>query len=289
LQSSLKMKMRDDFAVLILTHGRPHNVKTLKMLKNANYNGRWYIVIDDEDASASEYHKLYGKNVIQFSKKEIAIDFDQGDNFNDMRAIFYARNACWGIAQRLSLKYFMQMDDDYEAIYWCFDEEKKYTETPIKDINSVLEKMIIFFSKTQLHSVAFAQNGDLMGGHNCNLMKAVKTKRKAMNTFLCDTSKPFEFIGRVNEDVNTYTASQRQGVTFMTLNSIKIRQTQTQKNKGGMTDLYRDSGTYVKSFYTVMYAPSCAKIGQMGYTNQRLHHRIDWDAAAPLILREVNG
>lgn len=283
------MKMRDDFAVFILSHGRPHNLKTLKMLKNANYDGKWYIIIDDEDSTSEAYLEVYKEKVIKFSKKETAENFDQGDNFSDMRAIFYARNACWQIAKSLNLKYFMQLDDDYEAIYWCFDNKRKYTETPIKNLNCVLGKMIEFFSKIPVHSIAFAQNGDLMGGQNSNLVNAVKIKRKAMNTFLCDVERPFEFVGRINEDVNTYTSSQRRGILFMTLNSIKIRQTTTQKNSGGMTDLYRDSGTYVKSFYTIMYAPSCARIGQMGYTNQRLHHKVDWDATAPLILRDTHG
>lgn len=36
-----------------------------------------------------------------------------------------------------------------------------------------------------------------------------------------------------------------------------------QKNKGGMSDVYIDKGTYLKSFYSVMFAPSCVKIGLM--------------------------
>ena len=53
-----------------------------------------------------------------------------------------------------------------------------------------------------------------------------------------------------------------------------------------MTDLYLDSGTYVKSFYTVMYSPSMAKIGEIGTTQRRLHHRIKWSNAVPVILNE---
>ena len=41
--------MRNDFAVLILSHGRPNNIKTIKALENANYTGKYYIVIDNED------------------------------------------------------------------------------------------------------------------------------------------------------------------------------------------------------------------------------------------------
>lgn len=45
-------------------------------------------------------------------------------------------------------------------------------------------------------------------------------------------------------------------------------------------------GTYLKSFYSVMWAPSCVKIGAMGDTHKRIHHSITWDKCAPKILSE---
>jgi hypothetical protein len=42
----------------------------------------------------------------------------------------------------------------------------------------------------------------------------------------------------------------------------------------------------VKSFYTVMAAPSCTTIGLFGRIHQRLHHKIDWRKAVPLIIPE---
>lgn len=49
--------MRNDFAILILSHGRPDKLYTLKALEKANYTGKWYIVIDDEDETENEYRK----------------------------------------------------------------------------------------------------------------------------------------------------------------------------------------------------------------------------------------
>lgn len=278
--------MRNDFAAFILSHGRPDRVRTVKMLRRAGYTGKWYVVIDDEDSSAEQYRQQFGKRVIQFSKAEIAARFDEGDNFNDRRAIFYARNACREIALGLGLRYYIQLDDDYDGLYWVFNHNGKYVEKYVQNLDTVLEAMIEFYAASPFMSVAFAQNGDLMGGQNSNLVNAVKTKRKAMNTFICDVERPFEFVGRINEDVNTYTSSQRAGKAFLTVNGIKVRQGTTQRNAGGMTELYRDSGTYVKSFYSVMYAPSCVTIGAMGYFNPRLHHRVNWTACAPLIVPE---
>jgi hypothetical protein len=133
--------------------------------------------------------------------------------------------------------------------------------------------------------VAIAQGGDYIGGGEGK--KAIEAKRKAMNTFVCDVEKPFTFIGRINEDVNTYTCKQRAGLAFLSFMQVHIIQSLTQNNSGGMTEIYLDTGTYVKSFYSVMFAPSCVKIGMMGRCNRRLHHRVLWNATAPKIIREI--
>lgn len=53
-----------------------------------------------------------------------------------------------------------------------------------------------------------------------------------------------------------------------------------------MTEAYSESGTYLKTFYSVMSMPSCVKVGIMGEQHKRIHHRIDWDRCAPKILDE---
>lgn len=107
-----------------------------------------------------------------------------------------------------------------------------------------------------------------------------------MNTFFCSTDRKFKFIGRINEDVNTYTFLGSTGNLFLTILNVSITQITTQHNAGGMTELYLDSGTYIKSFYTVMYCPSFVKVGIMQSVNQRLHHQISWEHAVPVILDE---
>ena len=64
------MKMRQDFAVFILTHGRSDNQLTLKTLKRQGYSGRWYLIIDNEDNQQEEYISRYGADhVIVFDKE----------------------------------------------------------------------------------------------------------------------------------------------------------------------------------------------------------------------------
>ena len=65
-----------------------------------------------------------------------------------------------------------------------------------------------------------------------------------------------------------------------------LHQKATQTNKGGMSDVYLDSGTYLKSFYSVIFAPSCVRVGMMGSHHKILHHKITWNNCTPVILNE---
>ena len=103
-----------DFAVFILTHGRPDNVKTLSTLKKCGYTGRVYFIVDNEDRAIGQYQKNYGHEYVKiFDKKVIAEKVDEGNNFDNRKVIIHARNACFEIAKDLGITYFVQFDDDY--------------------------------------------------------------------------------------------------------------------------------------------------------------------------------
>lgn len=80
--------MRDDFCAFILTHGRPDKVLTYRTLRRAGYTGKIFIVVDDEDKTRHQYIAEFGKQVLVFSKADIASRFDEADNFGDRRSIF---------------------------------------------------------------------------------------------------------------------------------------------------------------------------------------------------------
>lgn len=134
-------------------------------------------------------------------------------------------------------------------------------------------------------SIVIDNDGDFIGGAENNRLKE-GLLRKCMNSFFCSIDKRFDFVGRVNEDVNTYTSLGQRGELMFSYTGIMLRQKQTQSNKGGMTDLYLDAGTYVKSFYSVIFSPSCVKIATMGDKHKRIHHSINWEACCPKILNE---
>lgn len=277
--------MRNDFAVFILTHGRPDNVKTYETLKRLGYTGKIYIVIDNEDKTADEYYERYGEQVLMFDKLAISKTFDTADNFQERRTVVYARNACFQLAEYLGIKYFLELDDDYTSFQWRYVEGRKLKITECRQLDRLFSLMIDFLEVSGALTVAFGQGGDFIGGKDAGNFKK-SLLRKAMNTFFCSVDRPFKFVGRINEDVNTYTSLGGRGELLFTVTKAMITQIQTQSNKGGMTDVYLASGTYLKSFYSVMYCPSCVKVSVMGDKHKRIHHRVIWNNCVPKIISE---
>lgn len=276
--------MRNDFCVFILSYKRANNMYTIDSLLRANYTGKYYIILGNDDPTINEYIDKFGEDkIIVFDKEEQAKLTDTVDNFNKRKVILYARNFCFDIAKKLGYKYFLELDDDYTNFRYRYEEDGQFRTCYIREFDEVVDIMIDFLDTTNAHTVAFGQSGDYIGGKDSSLAKA-KIKRKAMNSFFCTTERPFKFIGSVNEDVNTYCSLGSQGGLLMTITDVSLDQKRTQTTKGGMTDEYLDNGTYVKSFYSVITNPSFVKIFGMDTIHTRLHHRIEWNNAVPKII-----
>lgn len=279
--------MGSDFAVFILTNGRANNIKTLKTLKKGGYTGKTYIIIDNLDKQKEQYIKNYGLKVCIFDKENYMKKNETFFNKPLENTILYARNAAYDIAKELKIKYFVQLDDDYGRFTHRFTHQYYYNNTRItvKNLDKVFEMMLTFLKSTSIKCIALGQGGDYMGGMygGTKWVDTITLFRKAMNSFFCKTGDPINFVGVFNEDVNTYVNNGTRGELFFTFNGISLDQEQSQSQSGGITELYLEHGTYVKSFYSVMSNPSCVKIDTL---NERIHHRVSWNNAVPKILRE---
>jgi hypothetical protein len=261
------MRSGRSFAAFILTHGRPHDVITFTTLRASGYTGRIILLVDNEDESAPIYCEKFGvENVIIFDKAVIAQTFDTGDNTSERRASVFARNASLHIAHDLGLDYFVQLDDDYKQFEYRHKNKGVLLTTPVSSMDAVCDAMLDFLDDTGVLTVAFSQGGDHLGG--ASTFDKLKVKRKAMNSFFFKRTNGVQFVGRLNEDVNTYVTHGARGSLFLTLLRLQLVQGKTQDTPGGLSELYRDTGTYLKSFFTVMMAPSCTKIVMMGQTHQ---------------------
>lgn len=282
--------MRDDFAVFILTHGRADNLVTLNTLKRQGYTGKWYLIIDNEDEQAPLYYKNFGRDRVVMFDKQAAYDrADTMDNFGQKKAIIYARNECFRIAKELGLTYFLMLDDDYSGFYYRFEEDGKLRGKSFSgsQLEKVFEAMLDFLDVSGAKTVAFSQGGDFIGGANSSNNRFQKgILRKAMNSFFCRVDRPIEFRGTMNEDVTTYATLGSRGDLFFTICKTSLVQLQTQSLDGGMTSVYLDGGTYLKSFYSIMSMPSCIKARMMFGSNGRIHHNVMWEQCVPKIIRE---
>lgn len=278
--------MRDDFAVMLLTHGRADNVKTICALEEGGYTGKIFIVIDDEDRDAEQYQKRYGNKVRMFCKSEWAGRIDDGDNSGDTRAVVYARAACVDIARKEGISWIVQLDDDYTAFYYKYDSHNRYCRKKIHKLDAVWSAMLDFAELANVACLAMSQEGDHIGGPNSIYNKTIRTKRKSMNSMFMRVDQPVSFVGKVNEDATMAILESLRGRLILTLMGLSLSQGVTQQNKGGLTDIYKDQGTYIKSMYSVLYAPACVKVKNMGVGEKRLHHIVDYDRCCPKIIRE---
>lgn len=276
----------DTFCIFILTHGRPNNVITYRTLEKCGYTGRLYFVVDNEDETIAQYKHNFGdERVIVFDKKAEADACDEGNNFDSWRAILMARNACFGIAKRIGITHFMELDDDYEEFIYKLQEggDRWFL---IKDLDGIIASLLRFYVLSGAKCIAMAQTGDFLGGLDNGKGIYRFSKRKCMNTFLCSTENPIRFIGAMNEDVNTYVTLGSRGDLFLTIPFVAINQKDTQTQSSGMTDQYKQFGTYAKAFTTVMMMPSAVRVRMIQSNHPRIHHAIKWNNAVPCIVSE---
>lgn len=280
--------MRNDFAVIIPTHGRHDRVFTIDSLRKSGYTGNFYLLCDDEDKQLDKYKTKYGDKVMVFSKDDYKGKFDKMDNFGNKACVVYARNAMWDIAKKIGLKYFAVADDDYTSFQYRITPEGGYYARTVKNnLDDVFNSYIDFLITSKVDTVCFAQGGDYIGGKECtNIVNGFKVFRKMMNLYFFDINKPIEFKGTINEDLTSSVTEGRTGRVILTSLMNSITQKETQAQAGGLTEIYLELGTYVKSFYSVIAAPSCVKVALMGNNQARIHHQVTWKNAVPKIIRE---
>lgn len=274
------------FAIFILSHGRADTLSTEHVLREQGYTGEIFIVIDDEDEQEDLYRRRFGENVIQFNKLQYFNSTDTGDLDKGRKVGVFARNFIQDEAKRRGYKYHLQLDDDVTIFDVRWEEKGILRGTKCKDLDRYMEAMCEFMDcSPQITALSFGCTGYLMGGTTGSTWKQ-KLPRKAMTTFFLRSDDINYFTLRMNDDITTSALNTMRGKLYFTVVELEAHTVPTQQAKGGMTEAYKDSGTYRKSFYSVMAIPSAARITAMGVRDYRLHHEIQWNKCAPKILSD---
>lgn len=269
--------MKNNFGIFIFCWGRPDFDNTVKSLRRCGYTGNIYMLLDNLDETRFKYIEKYGDDrCYVFDKKAVAAKTDAMNNFGNLASTVFVSNVMFEAARHFHLDYFAAMCDDYTAF-----SHKREKERRTRKLDEVFSLFIEFLrGAKQVKCVAMAQGGDFATADK------PMCKRKVMNCFICATERPFIFKGSMNDDVNMYVYNGVRGCIYLTYNRFMLHQPPTQVNEGGLSDLYKSFGTYVKSFYSVMLCPSGVKVAMMGVKNPRIHHVIDYNATVPHIIRE---
>ena len=271
---------------MIITYKRANQQATVKTLRRNGYTGDIYLIVDDSDPQLDTYKKLYGENVLVFSKAKVRKRMDTMVNSPIWGAGVYARNFAFRAAKKLGYKYFVSMDDDYSGFYYKVDGDGEYANTRIQDLDRIIKAHVRFLVKTNISCVAWAQGGDFQGGEVGQLARSrFKPMRKMMNVFFFRTDRPIKFSGVMNGDSVTGLDYGRRGHIILTNCLICTIPIQSQTLEGGLTDLYKEMGTYSKSFFSVLMNPSATKVAYLPDIG-RVHHVITGRYAYPLIVSE---
>lgn len=285
------------YAVCILTYGRAENLDTYNTLRKKWYKWKVYLILSSDDDKIDDYRNKFIKEknveIIVFDKKKYRRKFDIWDNFYDDKkdkVVVYARNAVFDLIKEKWEKYFLVLDDDYIDFSIRYPDNNKLLRKKIKDINNIFEIFFTFLDNNKnVDCIAFAQDWDYIWWVQNRFFKKEWyqwIKRKIMNVFFCDVDRKFEFMWRINEDVNCYTDNWKRWKIFLTNPLISVQQKITQSNKWWLTDIYLNLWTYVKSSYTILFNPSTTKIWLMWNKDKRIHHNIIWKYAVPYIIEE---
>lgn len=276
---------RKQFAIFILSHKRADDVKTAKMLSKSNYKGDWYIVIDNEDDQEDIYRRKYGERIIQFDKKAEADMTDTGDAGNDRRCGVFARNAIQRIAREMGYKCHLQLDDDFSQFSYRMVEGNRLASKKVENVDELLFAMFEFLMETKITDLSFGLSSYYLGG--------IKSKNyenglipKTMGSFMLKADDPIAFKMRMNDDITSTAHAWSRGKMCFSVMECQVETPPTQKQKGGMTDIYTDNGTYAKSFYSVLMCPSFMRVAQQGIKNFRIHHETDWGRCCPCIISD---
>ena len=278
--------MCDDFAFVILCWKRPNAFHTLKYLKKMGWKGKIFLAIDNSDPTKEEYISLANKQGVDYFTfdKDVNVS-DQMYNQKLKSGAVCTRKIVENVIREKGIRFFCVLDDDYE--YFMFPNRERVKN---KSMTKLIENCCdILKSIPFVRVVSLAQNGETVSGTEDFYIKS-KFKLKAMNFWMCDTTKPVEYAGIMNDDVNAGILLNKYGNFSIQYGGCVIKQ--AQQSSGGMKDIYAEnSAMYQKAMFSIMLAPSFVKLSFLanyagGTLTKRIYHNIIRKYGYPYIVEE---
>ena len=273
--------MRNDFAVMICSHGRAETLTSYDMLRNQGYTGKIFVVIDDEDEQEEQYKKRF--DCVEVFCKEAEYIKADGVIPGKQKGILYARNACYDIAKRHDVKYFAEIDDDFSGLYFRYESEGKCKAKKINPLDGLFEVVCDLFESESLYAASILSQGNYIGGiKSAGLNKAI---RICTSMFFLSTERRIDFISSMNEDVCTCMHYGKMGKVFIGLNGTMCETEPIGNNRfgNGMAEFYQKTSPYFRQFIPVIVRPDCMYVMERKET---IKGGFRWANAVPMIINE---
>lgn len=251
-----------DFAIFILTHGRPDNQYTIHALDKAGYTGRYYLVLDDTDETIQDYIDLYGADKIWiFDKNHYINTSEVGTNNPLYKCILYAKNAVEDIAEHMGLKSFVIADDDIIRFRHRFIEDDKLKSVEACNLDAILEAYNEYLFDTDMTTLGFGNTYVYLGGLKNFDVQTLSSKRIVYNFILRNTAHKVVWSSEMNEDSITPILQSLSGQIWFQLYYVQFDMKACRAGAdGGMSDTYKQMGLFKQYAHFLLYTPSSVKL-----------------------------
>ena len=250
--------MRNDFAIFILTHGRPNKQFTLRTFLNCGYTGMWYLVLDDTDDTIQQYIDIYGSEHIIVFDKNYYINsdrFDNGDNSLHAKSGIYARRAIEDIVKDFNLHHFIMADDDIINLSVRYPYDGVLKRYPITNIDEILEAHIQLLHTVGIASIGFGNTTHYFSG--CKIFESTD-RLLPYHIFLRNADIDINWVSWIcDDDVTEYLSSSVGNVWLVSLFVMyDVEQVGNVNAVGGMVETYKNVDPYILSFSGFKYFPN---------------------------------
>lgn len=270
--------------IYIISKGRPQ-CRTARTLEKINYPGEWFIVCGTNDETVDEYRKNWGNDkILMFNWEEEVKHTDLMDNLGVEKYPSGAapvRNAAMMLSHKRGEIRHWQLDDDYPQFVKFNQTEKR--NLSIKDgkiLQFELGKIAYFGYKAGLENVGFQPTSNTFPEDAFLYSKRVFNGHNLPS----DPEKFVKWRARMNDDTVNAIDVIKNGGYEISFNYLGMSTLKTQTEKGGLTDLYQDSGTVRKTAYAVMASPLSVSLV---IKFNRYHHQNNWRKVSPKLIRDI--